>query len=116
MDYHREIANYVNWKGVSLVFLFRRNLLRRLVSELANAYDRSAKLLNGTHKSHVHSKEEVFGLLPVYLPVSAFTCSHSFPYRCRRNLHNSFKILYLIFYILVVLLLPHGGTLSVIDT
>lgn len=27
---------------------------------LANSYDRYAKLLNGTHKSHVHSAEEVF--------------------------------------------------------
>ncbi|XP_077242660.1 uncharacterized protein LOC143883185 isoform X2 [Tasmannia lanceolata] len=58
MKYHREIANYFNWKGVSVIFLFRRNLLRRLISVLANAYDRHAKLLNGTHKSHVHSKEE----------------------------------------------------------
>ncbi|XXG52998.1 hypothetical protein AAC387_Pa03g1180 [Persea americana] len=58
MDHHREIANYFNWKGVSVIFLFRRNLLRRLVSEMANAYDRNAKQLNGTHKSHVHSKEE----------------------------------------------------------
>jgi len=26
---------------------------------LANSYDRYAKLLSGTHKSHVHSTEEV---------------------------------------------------------
>ncbi|XP_058107361.1 uncharacterized protein LOC131250951 isoform X2 [Magnolia sinica] len=58
MDYHREIANYFNWKGISVIFLFRRNLMRRLVSVLANAYDRNVKQLNGTHKSHVHSKEE----------------------------------------------------------
>ncbi|XP_068663888.1 uncharacterized protein [Aristolochia californica] len=58
LDHHSEIANYFNWKGVSVIFLFRRNLLRRLISLLANAYDRHAKLLNGTHKSHVHSKEE----------------------------------------------------------
>lgn len=30
-----------------------------MVSVLANSYDRYAKLLNGTHKSHVHSEEEV---------------------------------------------------------
>ncbi|KAJ6419908.1 hypothetical protein OIU84_029932 [Salix udensis] len=35
-----------------------KNLLRRMVSVLANSYDRHAKLLNGTHKSHVHSTEE----------------------------------------------------------
>ncbi|KAK9124961.1 hypothetical protein Scep_013807 [Stephania cephalantha] len=58
MVYHRQIANYFNWKGVSVIFLFRRNLLRKLVSVLANAYDKEAKQLNGTHKSHVHTKEE----------------------------------------------------------
>ncbi|KAK9283607.1 hypothetical protein L1049_011857 [Liquidambar formosana] len=58
MVHHRQIANYFNWKGVSVIFLFRRNLLRRLISVLANSYDRDAKLINGTHKSHVHSREE----------------------------------------------------------
>nr|CAD1833703.1 unnamed protein product [Ananas comosus var. bracteatus] len=58
MDHHAEIISYLNMKGVSLVFLFRRNLLRRLISVLANDYDRQEKQLNGTHKSHVHSKEE----------------------------------------------------------
>ncbi|XP_028764073.1 uncharacterized protein LOC114722253 isoform X2 [Neltuma alba] len=38
--------------------LNQRNLLRRMVSMLANSYDRYAKLVNGTHKSHVHSAEE----------------------------------------------------------
>ena len=60
MEYHKEILEYFTKKGVSVIFLIRRNLLRRLVSILANAYDREVKLLNGTHKSHVHSKEEVF--------------------------------------------------------
>ncbi|KAJ4979239.1 hypothetical protein NE237_010019 [Protea cynaroides] len=55
---HQQIVNYFNWKGVSVLFLFRRNLLRRLISLMANDYDREAKLLNGTHKSHVHTKEE----------------------------------------------------------
>ncbi|GAB4848958.1 hypothetical protein Ancab_003772 [Ancistrocladus abbreviatus] len=58
MEYHKEILDYFNKRGVSLIFLFRRNLLRRMVSALANSYDRHAKLLNGTHKSHVHSPEE----------------------------------------------------------
>ncbi|KAL5557035.1 hypothetical protein UlMin_039271 [Ulmus minor] len=58
MDHHKEIVEYFNRRGVSAIFLFRRNLLRRMVSDLANSYDRYAKLLNGTHKSHVHSAEE----------------------------------------------------------
>ncbi|XP_020274966.1 uncharacterized protein LOC109849530 isoform X1 [Asparagus officinalis] len=58
MDHHKEILKYFKSKGVSLIFLFRRNLLRRFISVLANNYDRRAKQLNGTHKSHVHSKEE----------------------------------------------------------
>ncbi|GLU20001.1 hypothetical protein SLE2022_362190 [Rubroshorea leprosula] len=62
MDHHREIVDYFNRRGVSALFLFRRNLLRRMVSVLANSYDRYAKLLNGTHKSHVHSQEEADAL------------------------------------------------------
>lgn len=58
LNYPKEILDYFNLKGVSVIFLFRRNLLRRLISVLANDYDRHAKQLNGTHKSHVHSKEE----------------------------------------------------------
>ncbi|KAL3341457.1 hypothetical protein AABB24_025816 [Solanum stoloniferum] len=58
IPYHKEIVEYFNNKGVSVIFLFRRNLLRRMVSVLANSYDRYARLLNGTHKSHVHSTEE----------------------------------------------------------
>lgn len=58
MDHHREILKYFKAKGVFVLFLFRRNLLRRLISVVANNYDRHAKQLNGTHKSHVHSKEE----------------------------------------------------------
>ena len=59
MEHHKEIAEYFDRKGVSTIFLFRRNLLRRMVSLLANSYDQYAKLLNGTHKSHVHTHEEV---------------------------------------------------------
>ncbi|KAH7301519.1 hypothetical protein KP509_23G030800 [Ceratopteris richardii] len=58
LEYHKEIISYFRKRGVSVIFLLRRNLLRRLVSILANAYDREAKLINGTHKSHVHSKQE----------------------------------------------------------
>ncbi|POO02777.1 Sulfotransferase domain containing protein [Trema orientale] len=58
MEHHKEIVEYFNRRGVSAIFLFRRNLLRRMVSDLANSYDRYAKLLNGTHKAHVHSAEE----------------------------------------------------------
>lgn len=53
-----DIVSYLNKKGVSVLFLFRRNTLRRLISVLANDYDRDAKQLNGIHKSHVHFKEE----------------------------------------------------------
>lgn len=59
MQHHEQIAHYFRTHGVSVIFLFRRNLLRRMVSVLANQYDRDAKLLNGTHKSHVHSHHEV---------------------------------------------------------
>ncbi|KAK6253564.1 hypothetical protein QUC31_015284 [Theobroma cacao] len=58
MQHHKEIVEYFNTRGVSAIFLFRRNLLRRMISILANSYDRDAKLLNGTHKSHVHSPHE----------------------------------------------------------
>ncbi|KAL8523726.1 hypothetical protein ACS0TY_013627 [Phlomoides rotata] len=58
MEYHEEIRDYLNRRGVSLIFLFRRNLLRRMVSLVANSYDKDVKLLNGTHKSHVHSPQE----------------------------------------------------------
>uniref|UniRef100_A0ACD5WZ60 Uncharacterized protein n=1 Tax=Avena sativa TaxID=4498 RepID=A0ACD5WZ60_AVESA len=58
MDYPHDIVQYLNKKGVMVIFLFRRNTLRRLVSVLANEYDRRTKQLNGTHKAHVHSREE----------------------------------------------------------
>ncbi|XP_062189286.1 uncharacterized protein LOC133892487 [Phragmites australis] len=58
LDNHDDIVSYLNKKGVSVLFLFRRNTLQRVISVLANDYDRDAKQLNGTHKSHVHSKEE----------------------------------------------------------
>lgn len=58
MKHHEEIVEYFNTKGVSAIFLFRRNLLRRMISILANSYDQNARPLNGTHKSHVHSPHE----------------------------------------------------------
>lgn len=58
MEHHNEIVNYFNDNGVSVIFLLRRNVLRRLVSLLANSYDKGAKVLNGVHVSHVHSHEE----------------------------------------------------------
>ncbi|GMI65994.1 hypothetical protein like AT3G50620 [Hibiscus trionum] len=68
IEHHKQIVEYFNQQGVSAVFLFRRNLLRRMVSLLANSYDRYAKLLNGTHKSHVHSEEEA-AALSRYMPI-----------------------------------------------
>ncbi|XVE87148.1 hypothetical protein DITRI_Ditri18aG0093200 [Diplodiscus trichospermus] len=62
IEHHKQIVEYFNRRGVSALFLFRRNLLRRMVSVLANSHDRYAKLLNGTHKSHVHSQEEAAAL------------------------------------------------------
>lgn len=59
IENHEAVVEYFNARGVSALFLLRRNLLRRMVSVLSNSYDRHAKLLNGTHKSHVHSAEEV---------------------------------------------------------
>ncbi|KAJ4965810.1 hypothetical protein NE237_017659 [Protea cynaroides] len=67
MAHHKEIVEYFNQRGVSAIFLFRRNLRRRTISVLANLYDRDAKLLNGTHKSHVHSPHEA-KILATYKP------------------------------------------------
>ncbi|KAF7810916.1 Nodulation protein H [Senna tora] len=67
MQHHEQIVEYFRTRGVSVIFLFRRNLLRRMISVLANQYDRDAKLLNGTHKSHVHSPHEA-EILATYKP------------------------------------------------
>ncbi|XP_020572997.1 uncharacterized protein LOC110019604 [Phalaenopsis equestris] len=58
MQNHEGIVNYFKERGVTPIFLFRRNLLRRWISVLANSHDRDAKQLNGTHKAHVHSRHE----------------------------------------------------------
>ncbi|POO03088.1 P-loop containing nucleoside triphosphate hydrolase [Trema orientale] len=68
MQHHEEIVKYFERRGVSAIFLFRRNLLRRMISVLANLYDRDVKLLNGTHKSHVHSPLEA-EILAKYKPM-----------------------------------------------
>ncbi|KAK9946560.1 hypothetical protein M0R45_012020 [Rubus argutus] len=67
MENHEEIVKYFKKRGVSAIFLFRRNLLRRMISVLANSYDKDAKQLNGTHKSHVHSPLEA-QILATYKP------------------------------------------------
>lgn len=67
LDHNKEIARYFIKRGVHVIFLFRRNLLRRHISILANSHDRNLKLLNGTHKSHVHSREEA-RILASYKP------------------------------------------------
>ncbi|KAF8112290.1 hypothetical protein N665_0065s0067 [Sinapis alba] len=68
MKHHEEIVEYFKTRGVSSIFLFRRNLLSRMVSVLATSYDRDAKLLKGTHKSHVHSSKEA-EILAGYKPM-----------------------------------------------
>lgn len=67
MQNHEKIVEYFKNRGVSVIFLFRRNLLRRMISMLANSYDQNAKLVNGTHKSHVHSPKEA-EILASYKP------------------------------------------------
>ncbi|KAI5082243.1 hypothetical protein GOP47_0001986 [Adiantum capillus-veneris] len=72
MEYKREVAAYLNRNSVSVIFLFRRNILRRYVSILANTFDREKKQFNGTHRAHVHSKEEA-SLLAAYKPTVNLT-------------------------------------------
>lgn len=59
MDNYDDIVEYFNRRGIFAIFIFRRNLLRQMVSRIANDFDRDLKQLNGTHKSHVHTVEEV---------------------------------------------------------
>ncbi|XP_024365926.1 uncharacterized protein [Physcomitrium patens] len=68
MEYNREVLDYFERMGVSVILLLRRNVLKRLISIMANSYDQRAKILNGTHKSHVHSVEEALKLAE-YRPV-----------------------------------------------
>ena len=80
MQHHAEILEYFNTRGVSVIFLFRRNLLRRMISVLANLYDRDAKPLNGIHKSHVHSPDEVS------LSLSLKVFEHQFSFFSKKEL------------------------------
>lgn len=68
MEYKTEVARYLKDNSISVLFLFRQNILRRYVSILANTFDREKKKLNGTHRAHVHSKEEA-NLLAAYKPL-----------------------------------------------
>ncbi|KAL3506648.1 hypothetical protein ACH5RR_032030 [Cinchona calisaya] len=67
MQHHEEITEYFKNRAVFVIFFLRRNLWRRMVSLLANSYDLNAELLNGTHKSHVHSLKEA-EILASYKP------------------------------------------------
>eukprot|EP00897_Mesotaenium_endlicherianum_P008115 jgi/Mesen1/7331/ME000377S06550 len=58
MEFNKEVAEYFAQRKVSIILLLRRNVLKRLISILANAHDRKMRLLDGEHKSHVHSAEE----------------------------------------------------------
>ncbi|XP_078156127.1 uncharacterized protein LOC144551900 isoform X2 [Carex rostrata] len=58
MDNYDDIVEYFNRRGIFAIFIFRRNLLRQMVSRIANDFDRDLKQLNGTHKSHVHTVVE----------------------------------------------------------
>ncbi|XVF63998.1 hypothetical protein PTKIN_Ptkin09bG0132000 [Pterospermum kingtungense] len=72
MQFHKDIAEYFNKNGVSAIFLLRKNLLRRMISLLANVFDKDVKPLNGTHKSHVHSPAEA-QILAEYKPTVNIT-------------------------------------------
>lgn len=91
LEYNREIVDYFKKRGTSVILLFRRNLLRRLISVLANAYDRSAKQLNGTHKSHVHSKQEA-ELLAAYKPLINVTFLQNNLHRVEELTHDAVKL------------------------
>ncbi|XP_075668336.1 uncharacterized protein LOC142638175, partial [Castanea sativa] len=67
IEHHKQIVEYFKKRRVSAIFLFRRYLLRRMISVLANSYDKYAKPLNVTHKSHVHSPVEA-PILAKYKP------------------------------------------------
>ncbi|CAH1439052.1 unnamed protein product [Lactuca virosa] len=60
MEHRKEILRYFAKRGISVIFFQRRNMLHRLVSILANSFDKHVKLLNDMHVSHVHSPEEVY--------------------------------------------------------
>lgn len=59
-----EILRYFKRRHVSVIFLFRRNLLRRMISLVAN---RDNLRINGSHRAHVSTKEEA-DMLASYKP------------------------------------------------
>lgn len=85
MEYNREVLEHFERMGVSVILLLRRNVLKRLISIMANSYDRRVKPLNGTHKSHVHSVEEVPLFSHIYL-ISKYFQEQSFDFSCLFNL------------------------------
>ncbi|XP_024398048.1 uncharacterized protein [Physcomitrium patens] len=99
MEYNGEVLDYFQKMGVSVILLLRRNVLKRLISIMANTYDQRARILNGTHKSHVHSVEEVRKKKRLFSPIPAeshissachiveVTCSHTDFSTLRRLLH-----------------------------
>ena len=58
-DYRVDVLKYLRANHVSIILLLRRNLLRRMVSILANSYDAKMRVLDGEHKAHVTTEEEV---------------------------------------------------------
>ncbi|XP_030949894.1 uncharacterized protein LOC115973795 [Quercus lobata] len=65
--HRRQILKYFKKRGISSIFLFRKNILRRMISVLANSHDKDARSLNGTHQSHVYSRMEA-RILAKYKP------------------------------------------------
>lgn len=88
MEYNKEALAYFKKEGVSVVFLFRHNLLRRYVSILANLFDKEAKSLNGTHKSHVHSRFEA-QILAAFKPEVNVTHLPAYLRRIREISHDT---------------------------
>ncbi|KAH7293427.1 hypothetical protein KP509_28G025500 [Ceratopteris richardii] len=67
-EYKREVAAYLKSKSVSIIFLFRKNILRQYISNLANIFDQETRKLNGEHLAHVKTEEEA-KVLAEYRPV-----------------------------------------------
>ena len=57
MEFHRDVVQYFQSHHVSVVMLLRRNVLRRLVSIMANSHDR--KMRGTEHISHTNDVDEV---------------------------------------------------------
>ena len=108
----KDIVSYLNKKGVSVIFLFRRNTLRRLIFVLSNDYDKDAKQLNGTHKSHVHSKEEVSSMHKQFQTEFTDPISPKYPFEHMLSTAHftwgvAYILLYHLFYGSFVILIRH---------